>query len=144
MDIGLADTILAQQVRPTWEQYVGYAFEEAAREYVARLAERGKLTLLPERIGSWWDREAEIDLLALNDAQGAMLAGECKWSTKPVGTDILDILKRKALSAQKEGDWPQISYMLFSRSGFTPALREVAEAEGVQLVGVEDMLGEEL
>jgi AAA+ ATPase superfamily predicted ATPase len=144
LDIGLADTILAQQVRPTWEQYVGYAFEEAAREYVARLAERGKLTLLPERIGSWWDREAEIDLLALNDAQGAMLAGECKWSTKPVGTDILDILKRKALSAQKEGDWPQISYMLFSRSGFTPALREVAEAEGVQLVGVEDMLGEEL
>jgi len=140
LDMGLADTILAQQVRPTWEQYVGYAFEEAAREYVARLAEGGKLAIVPERIGSWWAPEAEIDLLALSDAQGAMLAGECKWSTKPVGTDILDSLKRKARNAQREGQWPQIAYMLFSRSGFTPTLRKVAEAEGVQLVGVEDML----
>jgi hypothetical protein len=69
-----------------------------------------------------------------------MLAGECKWSTKPVGTDTLDSLKRKAQNAQREGQWPQIAYMLFARSGFTPALRKVAEAEGVQLVGVEDML----
>lgn len=140
LDMGLADTILAQQVRPTWEQYVGHAFEEAARAYVARLAEGGKLAIVPERIGSWWAPEAEIDLLALSDAQGAMLAGECKWSTKPVGTDTLDSLKRKAQNAQREGQWPQIAYMLFARSGFTPALRKVAEAEGVQLVGVEDML----
>jgi uncharacterized protein len=144
LDMGLADTILAQQVRPTWEQYVSYAFEEAAREYVARLAERGRLPLLPERIGSWWEREAEIDLLALSDAQGSMLAGECKWSLKPVGTDILDDLRRKAQSAQQEGHWPRISYILFSRSGFTPALRQAAEAGGVQLVGVEEMLGEDL
>ena len=140
LDMGLADTILAQQVSPTWEQYVGHAFEEAAREYVARLAEGGRLAIVPERIGSWWAPEAEIDLLAISDAQGTMLAGECKWSTKPVGTDILDSLKRKAQNAQREGQWPQIAYMLFSRSGFTPALRKVAEAEGVQLVGVEDML----
>jgi uncharacterized protein len=142
LDMGLADTILAQQVRPTWEQYVGYAFEEAAREYVARLAERGKLPLIPERIGSWWEREAEIDLLALSDAQGALLAGECKWSSKPVGTDILDNLKRQVQIVQREGHWPQVSYMLFARSGFTPALRKAAEAEGVSLVGVEEMLEE--
>ena len=57
-----------------------------------------------------------------------------------MGTDILDDLKRKVQIAQGEGHWSQVTYMLFARSGFTPALRKVAEAEGVRLVGVENML----
>jgi hypothetical protein len=44
-----------------------------------------KRTLL--NIGSWWNSNEEIDLVVLGET-GAMLA-ECKWSSKPVGSDIL-------------------------------------------------------
>ena len=38
-------------------------------------------------IGSWWNSNEEIDLVVLGET-GVLLA-ECKWSSKPVGSDIL-------------------------------------------------------
>ena len=38
LDLGLADAVLAQRLRPTFDQFVSYAFEEAARAHVARLS----------------------------------------------------------------------------------------------------------
>jgi hypothetical protein len=140
LDLGLVDTVLDRYVRPTFEQYVGYAFEEAAREYVARLARAGRLALLPERIGGWWDRNEEIDVVAISDADGAVLVGECKWSANPVGTNILADLKRKAALLNAAGRWPDVSYALFAKAGFTPDLEARASLEGVLLVHVQDML----
>jgi len=34
----------------------------------------------------------------------------------------------------------RVAYALFSRSGYTPALKERAGREGVELVGVEEMV----
>ena len=73
-------------------------------------------------------------MVAVSDTDGAVLVGECKWSARPVGTNILDDLKRKAQRMDSKGQWPQVSYMLWSQSGFTPALRTVAESEGIGLV----------
>ncbi len=46
LDLGMADGILTQRVRPTFEQFVSYVFEEAARTNVARLARSGQLSFL--------------------------------------------------------------------------------------------------
>ena len=73
-------------------------------------------------------------MVAVSDADGALLLGECKWSVNPVGTDILDDLKRKAVLVDPEGRWPKVSYALYAKAGFTPALIARAEAEGVRLV----------
>ncbi len=35
LDLGLADAVLAQRLRPTFDQFVSYAFEEAARAHVS-------------------------------------------------------------------------------------------------------------
>jgi uncharacterized protein len=134
LDLGLADAILAQRIRPTFDQFVSYAFEEAARAYVAHLARAGQLAFLPERIGAWWDRSGEVDVVAVSDADGALLLGECKWSVNPVGVDVLDDLQRKAQLVDTDGRWPAISYMLFAKAGFTPALVARAADEGVRLV----------
>ena len=134
LDLGLADAILAQRIRPSFDQFVSYAFEEAARAYVAHLARAGQLGFLPERIGAWWDRSGEVDVVAVSDADGALLLGECKWSVNPVGVDVLDDLQRKAQLVDPDGRWPAISYMLFAKAGFTPALVARAADEGVRLV----------
>ncbi len=145
LDLGLAGAVLAQRVQPTFDQFVSYAFEEAARAYVARLARAGELSFLPERIGSWWDRSGEVDVVAISQTDGALLLGECKWSVNPVGTDVLDDLQRKTSLVDPEGRWPAVSYALFAKTGFTPALIDRATAENVRLIGPEALvLGDDL
>ena len=133
LDLDLADAVLAQRVEPTFDQFVSYAFEEAARAHVAQLARANQLGFLPERVGSWWDRTGEVDVVAVSDADGALLLGECKWSINPVGTDILDDLRQKAALVDPEGRWPKVSYALYAKVGFTPALKARAAADGVRL-----------
>jgi uncharacterized protein len=140
LDLGMADGILAQRVRPTFEQFVSYAFEEAARSYVTRLARTEQLSFLPERIGSWWNQTSEIDVIAISDSERALLVGECKWSVNPIGSNILKDLKRKTETLQLAKSWDRITYFLFAKGGFTPALQELATKEDVYLVTVEDCL----
>ena len=140
LDLGMADGILTQRVRPTFDQFVSYAFEEAARAYVTRLARKGQLPFLPERIGSWWSQNNEIDVLAISESQRALLVGECKWSVYPIGSNILQDLKRKTNLLPQTQSWDSITYFLFAKSGYTPVLHEQAIQEGVQLISVEDCL----
>jgi hypothetical protein len=141
LDLGMADGILNQRVRPTFEQYVSYAFEEAAKSYIIRLARKGQLSFLPERVGGWWDQKSEIDVLALSESEQALLVGECKWSANPVGIDILHDLKRKTQTIPQTKSWENITYFLFAKSGFTPALRKQASIEeNIHLISVKDCL----
>lgn len=140
LDLDLADAVLAQRVRHTFDQFVSGAFEDAARAHVAQLARANELDFLPERVGSWWDRAAEVDVVAVSDADGALLLGECKWSVNPVGTDILDDLQHKTALVDPEGRRPAVSYVIFAKAGFTPTLVARAAAEGVRLVSPEALV----
>ena len=141
LDLGLADAILKQRILPDLDHFVSGAFEESAIAFTARLAQTGRLAFLPDRIGGWWDRNAEIDVLAINRAEQAALFGECKWSVNPVGTAVLDDLKQKSQSLIKEYDLQNVRFALFARTGFTPALEEIAKAEGIGLYTVASLVG---
>ena len=82
----------------------------------------------------------EIDIIAASDSEGALLAGECKWSVNLVGTNVLLDLKRKVRPLLDAGPWRQASFILFARVGFTPDLQAMAAAEGVRLVRADELL----
>ncbi len=84
-------------------------------------------------VGRWWDRHEEIDLVALDRESGSILFGEVKWSTKPVGTDIYEALRRKAAGVPWGGKQRHERFCLFSRSGFTEAMKQRAREDGVVL-----------
>ncbi len=140
LDLGLTEAILNQRVRPDLEHFAAVAFEEACRQHVARLARQGQIPFLPERIGAWWEKDAEIDVLAISRTEKQALVGECKWSVNPVGVNILDDLKQKSQQLLQSGEIIQLHYALFSRSGFTPALETRAQQEGVALYGVSEIV----
>lgn len=140
LGLGLTDAILAQRVRPDLDHFAAVAFEEAAQAHLARLARRGDLPFIPERIGGWWERDAEMDVLAISRTEKQALVGECKWSINPVGIDILADLKQKAQALLREDEITQLHYALFSRVGFTPALEQQAKDEGVLLFRVDDLV----
>lgn len=86
-----------------------------------------------DKIGRWWDRNEEIDVVALNEKENKILFSEVKWSNKPVGIDIYENLKRKAKLVQWGSPNCKHYFCLFSKSGFTEEMRKVSKREDVVL-----------
>lgn len=88
-----------------------------------------------ERVGKWWEKEKEIDVVALSEKENRIVFGECKWSSKPVGTNVFRELREKAKYVQWGRGKREEYFILFSKSGFTPDMKKLAkEQDGIFLV----------
>lgn len=78
--------------------HVGRAFEDVARQFLIELNGRGKLPFRFTKIGRWWKKNEEIDLVALNEREKKALFIEVKWKElrKLEARGILRDLERKA------------------------------------------------
>jgi hypothetical protein len=84
-------------------------------------------------VGKWWERNEEIDIVALNREIDCILFGEVKWSEKPIGTDIFETLKEKTTKVNWGSKQRKEHFCLFSKSGFTQAMIRKAREEGIAL-----------
>ncbi|ASJ05017.1 ATP-binding protein [Thermococcus barossii] len=88
-----------------YSTYLGSVFEEVSREFLVRLGREGKLPLRPSRLGRWWHKNEEIDIVALDEREKRALLVEVKW--KELGErearGILKGLERKAELIGLEG-----------------------------------------
>jgi len=140
LDLGLADAILQQRIKPDLDHFVATAFEEAAITFTSHLAQAGELDFFPERIGGWWNRDTEIDVLAINLSEKIALVGECKWAVHPIGTSVLDDLKQKVEVLMKDHDIKKVQFALFSRIGFTSELEAKSKDERGCLFTVDSLI----
>ena len=112
-----------------------WAFEEICRQYLQRRAQEFGVS----RVGSYWDRKTQIDVVGVDEKSYPRVAGECKWSARPIGMAILGQLKNKIQKV-----WPEragnMRLMVFSGGGFSPGLRAVAESERIVLVDCEKLV----
>lgn len=121
---------IAEQVRA----FVGLtAFEDLCREWTLVQARARQLPFSLEIVGSHWSRDAQVDVVALNWREKAILLGECKWGVDAVGRSVVRELVEKSPQVVPEDDW-QAHYVFFARAGFTDAARAEAEVVGAQLV----------
>jgi len=124
-------------IEPQIPAFMGEVFEEICKQYLWRenLAER--LPFYFRDAGRWWGTnplkksEQEIDILAVGE--NCAIFCECKWTTEPVGSGILNNLIEKSLMF----DYDDKFYFIFSKSGFTD---ECKKRENVQLIEFKDML----
>ncbi len=121
---------LVRTIRREMPQYISYQYEKVARELLVEGQEKVFPILA---CGRWWDKNDEIDIVAHNTDLNSILFGEVKWSNKQVGTDILLSLKEKAGKVAWGRAKRKEYYCLFSKSGFTDGLLEIAEQEGTVL-----------
>lgn len=126
---GALDPVI-KAVNEGFNLLVSMDYEKVARAVVRKNEE---LFFPIDKIGSWWDKNEEIDIAALNEKEGKLLLGEVKWSNKQVGTDIYEDLKRKSALAEKTTGAMRKSFCLFSKSGFTRAMPQTAKKEKVRL-----------
>ena len=100
LERGGAQLILQDAVLPQLDMFTGLAFAEICRQFLWSAGLSGGLPFAPVKIGNWWNANEEIDLILLGERE-AMLV-ECKWTARPVGSDILADLERKASLVQAE------------------------------------------
>jgi len=125
LETGRVGSALAT-VRKELDHFASETYETICREAVRSGLLDGPPGTPWETVGRWWDRQAEIDVVALDADRSRILLGEVKWSGRPVGTNILADLEQKAALFARAHSAPSF-LALFSRSGFTPALRRTAE-----------------
>ncbi len=122
---------IVKKVKKDYDHFMGPVFEEVCDMYVKKNRDYDK-------VGKWWYKENEIDVVGLNEEKDKMLLGECKWSKKTVGQGLYHKLKEKEEKVRWKNDDRQVEYILFSRSGFDEDLYSLAE-DDLSLVDLEDL-----
>ena len=86
--------------------YLGKTFEKVAREFLIELNKHGRLPFKFTKIGKWWHKNEEIDLVALNEREKKGLLVEVKWKelSEKEAKGILKDLERKSEHLKLE-DW---------------------------------------
>jgi AAA+ ATPase superfamily predicted ATPase len=129
----------AKRVGEELSQFVDPAFEDLCRDWILERAAIGDLPFELERVGSWWDRDREVDIVGIGPK--VLLLGECKWRRRPVGVTVLDNLDRTGNPLVAELRPRRVVRIVFSRAGFTPALAARAEADDdLRLVAAERLM----
>lgn len=124
---------LAEIVTEGFDSFVGRtSYEELARRHIIALGDRKKLSFIPDYVGRAWQRDAEIDVIAINWKDRCALLGECKWQSQKVGSAVLDRLITQGEKLQRLQGFKK-HYALFSKAGFTAPLITRAKKEGVML-----------
>lgn len=72
-----------------------------------------------EKIGAYWDKNSEIDILA-KTRSGKIVAGACKYGKSKAKKSELTKLKEQCAKAELEPD----IFVLFSKSGFSNELKK--------------------
>ncbi|MEI8132366.1 MAG: ATP-binding protein, partial [Leptolinea sp.] len=122
LERGGAQTTLENQVIPEIDHFSSLTFEEVCQQFFWQAGLSGKIPFIPTNIGNWWNANEEIDLVVLGEKDAILV--ECKWTSKPVGIEILAELERKAQLVKPDLGDRHIQFALCSRSGFTDQLIE--------------------
>ena len=125
------------------QKFVAFAYESICRNIFAELCRKGQIDFEPSRIGSYWcndnEGDTEIDVAAVDNQHKRLFLGECKYHAKPVDVAVYSALQEKGQSKELTAAFKgyEIVYGLFSKSGFTDRLVEMA-AENSNLILIQE------
>ena len=110
---GIFDLKMVKKDYPT---YLGKVFEEVVKEFLIIQSKRNKLPLKITKIGKWWHKDKEIDMVALNERTGDILFAEVKWKDNVNGEKILNDLKEKAKFVKWKNNERKEHFIIFART----------------------------
>lgn len=138
----LARAYLTDHVLPELDHHASRSWEQICQQYVLHREDA------VVAVGRWWGQvpvgasprseEREVDVVGVDGNRTPVVLGMCKWTSRAVDFDELNLLDR--IAAHIEGFTGSASRYLFSRSGFSDRLIAFAAASpDLHLVTPEDI-----
>ena len=93
LEIGHIDTVLDEIKMNFNERFVSFAFEDFVKEDILHNPHK-YLDFVPKKIGRWWNKNEEIDLIAMDDDNICFI--ECKWQNSVHNERVLHQLIKKS------------------------------------------------
>jgi len=116
--------------------FLGFKFEDICADYLRN-------RFLCKRIGKWWgwvDGEvSDIDVVAevIDGKDRYSVLAECKFRNRKTGISALEELEHRAGSVK---GYNNVRFMIFSGSGFTEELIDIAESRNdLELISLDDL-----
>ena len=141
--------IVLEEMKKDFEtKFVAFAYEDICKDIFANLCKRGVIDFVPSRIGAYWlndyTGDTEIDVMAVDNQNKRIFAGECKYHRNPVDASVYYALKQKVLDAgeiRKSYPVYDVIYGVFSKSGFTQRMLDAArETSNLVLVNEDNVI----
>jgi len=107
---GLIDDVF-DSINNELNSYFGFCFEDICKELIII-----KKPLQFTKIGKWWYKDKEIDLIALNEKNKEVLFTECKWQDRVNAEKIIMELTEKARYVDWNNRGRKESYAIFAKS----------------------------
>lgn len=136
----LGEHKLAENIVDSLSDYMGLVFEDICREYLINQARNGKLPFIPNGFGKWWGnnpvkkKQDDIDIIGIDGNKGIFC--ECKFRNELFDlSELNDLIDASVLFKNVSEKY----YYLFSKSGFTQAVKDEASKHNITLVTINDL-----
>lgn len=127
IESGHADAVLEQIRQNLIVNHTAHIYEDICLDKLRTINGSETVGCFYNQIGRWWDNKNEIDIVGINTTGNEIIFGECKFRQKKMDTDVLEELIQKAATVTWKKDNRKEQYILFSISGYTNELVQLAE-----------------
>ena len=97
LEIGNIEKVV-EIIKRDLNSFVGKKFEDISREFLLQMNIKSLLPFRFSDIGTWWEKDKEIDIVAFNKEEKKILFCEVKWQdlSNRKAEEIIENLKEKA------------------------------------------------
>jgi uncharacterized protein len=126
----MQEQVINSKIMPELDQYTSFIFEAICKEWL------WKLNLFSySKIGRWWEKEEEIDIIALNEKDNRILFAECKWQDNVDVGKIIKELRDKSKLVEWGSPGRNEEFAIFAKSFKSKYIEK-----GVYLFDLDDLI----
>lgn len=116
---GIQDQAL-KEIKNHLVDFIGrHTWEELCRDWLLHAGAHDQSPWLPDRIGSAWTKNAQVDVVGINRMEKTLILGECKWSPRRSGIGVIrDLMAKTKEIVPDQGSW-RVHYYGFARGGWS-------------------------
>lgn len=139
LEAGDSNGVYEYLVKPQLDHYTSYIFEDICKEYLRLKNRKNELPFHFSKIGRWWNKTDELDIMAVDYTKQNYILGECKYKSSAFTAYDLKNMQQK-FKPKKEN--AALYYWLFSKNGYTKDVMEAAAEQALQLITLDEIAEE--
>ncbi|MCP5095792.1 MAG: DUF234 domain-containing protein, partial [Chloroflexi bacterium] len=125
--LGAQDELL-ELIRQAMPEFIRmYTWKDLCREWILRASVAGDIPISVEKVGGFWFRKHEIDLVGIDHINGCLLLADCRWNESLLHPDVLsELIDKTSVIVPDDGREWVVHYIGFATRGWEAGIQDVA------------------